>query len=1044
MAKKPSAPSATDVLHGGGSGSKSAPAASEVLNPTKAPTSNPNRQLASELARAQATLKKVDPKKAAVLDELVRRYGADIPKAEILRAGLKTSGGKPENILGQVKKGGLGALRRVGSVLSRAQQGIYGAISPDEKGESRLESIKEGLSGKQYQTLAGVMDKEAPTEGGLLGLRRAIFKVADFGGTVATDPLTYATFGTTAAAKTGIQSAATTIGREAGEAAGRATATQVAKQGLRSLAPETRAAIEASIRETAGTAASAAKTIQAVEKGASKIRFMGKDLGYHNLPRHSEELLGRAATAERAAAEAARQVPEQAARQAVKDAEKAVEAAKAATKAGPAQQGFGGIGPDVPLADVRHTGAGLADAITAQAAQRGGVVAEDTVKAATERLAGAKEALKAATASGNTARVLESETAFAAANQGKNRLGSLKEVVSPRAALRNPAERAVFSETASKIQGATRRLTSQRAQLLEAAIKPGGQAIGRAAEQDALVAIQAAVDDVARATATSGTTGRALATDVTKAEVAKSLDALAAANPQWKDIIAAVKPLGPAINVERIQSAKTLGDVFEHMVAKPIRSSSEAGLRNALTDRGLDVARRSDVGKTVDEWVATHLDPLDQAANPGIYRKMVSGWRRAAVRTPGFYVTNTAGDYLNVATEVLSHQYGATAAKQSVRDAWKIAGQLGKSDADALAALGPERFALMQKLNANDITGGTIVQDTARGTVEATRRRGSPLRAFDVVARAGQRTSEHARITLALAEVKSGSTWEKAAATVRNTLGDYSDYTKFEQAYIRNHLVPFYKFHRFNTPFQLAKMVTNPKIMAAHQNFQGAFGTDEPSVSALPGRLASISSVALGGGKIFRSNTGIDAAASVVDPLVQTAAGIAGQIPGVNRTPGLASLQAEPGQGAGVRGLSGFMGGPTTAGIVKEIGQWVTSEDFFTGAPISEQQKLRHAYLSMLPDLSRAMRLSSAGQEELPKVILSIMAGISYTDVNDKAQLAEVYRRLDIIRKLMQDAETDGKSASFLQETGVTDRTPTKIPTLTELRDQGVLPTPKK
>lgn len=1059
-------------------------------NPFGAPSSskkpkappNPQRQFAAEAAKAQQTLAKIDPKKAAILGDLIRRYGMDIPPEEAARAGLKNYGNQPTRLYDQVKAGGMGVLGRVGSVLSRAQQTVYGAIHPNEPGESRASSALEGLTGKQYQTLAQVTGKEAPTSGPLLGLRRTIFKGADFIGGAATDPLSYATFGATAAAKSGLSTTARAVGAEAGEAVGRQTATQVAKQGLRSLSPETRATIEQAIREGA-TAKGATRSIASLEKGASKARFMGRDLGYHNLPRRSEEILGQAAVGERVAAESVRAGTLQTAKDAVQAAKDFRDVAKATVDSVPAgaprrvtgaaaSASAAAKNPNILeeraaelISKAKAMPAGAArnkveqDAAemlsrakearrtftepTAQetAAEAGTKASRNELKNATADLKKARTDLKAVTGQVNRARVIESEKAFAAVNRGKERAAGLKEAFSPRAALRSPAERRVFAETASEVQGVTRKLVGERAFTLTGAMKAAGVS-SQAAEAPIVQSIKDAVETAAQATAASGTSGRTLSTTISRASALKALADVKLAHPEWAGILDALPPLGSSVKTEAISKAKSLGDIFETHVGSPIRSSSQASLKATLQARGLDAARRPDVGKAVTEWKSVHLDPLDVSGNPKLVKRAVGAYRRAAVRTPGFFAKNTTTDYGSVVTEMLSSPGGAAALKSNVGSAWSAARALNTPSAEWVAKLGADTAEKLRLAVRHDVTGADVFHDVAKGTVEAQRRRFSPIRLFDKVAAAGRQTSEHARLSLFFSQLDQGLDAAQAAANVRNALGDYSDYTRFEQATIRNHVVPFYKFHRFNTPFQLAKMVTSPKTLVAEQHARASFGSTEGPVGTLPQRLSKFGILPLGGTKFLDTNTGIEAAGQAIDPLVQLGAEAASHIPGSQHVGLVGDLQAEPGQGGGARGLTQFIGGPTTAGLVKEMAQWVAGEDFFTGAPITDQGKLRHLYTQMLPELGRAMRITSAEQGDYPRILMSILAGISTMDASEASQRAEIYRRLDVLNKLINDAKVDGKGINLLTDLGVSRNQSTKLPTLTELRDQGLLPDP--
>lgn len=1050
---------------------------------TAAPA-NPNRQLATQLAQLQATLGKFDPSKARALGDLINRYGPDIPPAEYQRAGLHVSAPHAQSLYGQIKSGAGGVLGDIGSVLGRAQQTIYSGIHPAVKGESRLHAIAQGASGHEVQTLADVLDKTAPTSGPLLGLRRTIFKVANFTGSAATDPLTYLTLGSSTAAKEGITQAARIGGEKLGEAGGRELATQVAKKGLRSLAPADRTLVEDAIRGSAADASKAQRVIDAVEKGSSKVRLAGKDLGIaHGLPRRAEEILGQSGVAARAASEASRQTAEQGAKAVVastaehaNEAKAAVAAAKAANPtAGKVLSGAAATAkaaaanPDLleekaanllTQSKAAATPA-LQNRLEQQAAETltraklaakalkaaGGVAATTATPSVPAKLSdilkAAKTDLKAAKAQakqvGNAADVARQEEAKAAYAAAGKQAGSLKEALVRRSALANTGERRVFAETASNVQGLTRQILARHAEKLQTAIKT----IDKPAE-DAIV--QEVKDGIAKtAAAKAAVAGSPLSTKLGRAAVKQTFDAIKTAHPEWAHVIDAIPIVKGEVKLEAIGKAKNLSDLFEHIVASPIRSGSERTLRETLQARGLS-SLRPDVAKAVEGWKAVHISPLDPSVNPSFYRKALGGFRKAATRTPAFFVKNAQTDYASVLTEALADPGGAKALKASVGPAWKASGLLNKPISEWEHLGDPKTVKWLKLAAEHDVTGSDVFHDVSKGTVAATKAKFNPLRIFDPVARIGARASEHGRLTLFFSQLEQGISPERAAATVRNVLGDYSDYTAFEQAFIRNHAVPFYQFYRFNTPFQLAKLVTNPKIAAAQFSAERAFGTSEPGVSALPGSVPKTIALALGGGKVLNTNTGLQAATDVLNPVTQVAAGALSHIPGADRIAPLRQLQAEPGEGGGAKGLLQFVSGPTSIGVAKELTQWVAGKDFFSGAPITERGALRHAFTQMLPELARAERLSGSPGGDWLKVTLSLILGIQQLDLTDAKQRSEVYRRLDIVNKIIHDAQTDGKSASAINnvatDLGITRTQSAKLPTVSELRKSGDLPTP--
>lgn len=919
------------ISSGGGGG--------KLAVPSIPAATDPNTQVAQQFARGLATLRIFDPSKANKLESLYKQYGPDIPPGQLARYGL-TMPGTPDQSLGdQLKRGAGGLLGFVGKQLSRPGQAVLGAINPKQEGDNILEGAQRGFTGKDNQTLAEALGYGGGIESKLPIVGKLGFKVANFVGTAAFDPLSYVTFGTGTVAKQGLREVASVAGREVTE--------QVAKKGLRSLAPEARQLIEESVMKNLGEDA-AGKTLAQLEKGVSRVRVAGMDTGLkRGLPLRKAEILGQAEIGARL---------------------------RGLGAAEPIQQTLEGLGregaPETLLSSTRTASSSLTDAASAQAAQAGtqGVETGATKPA---------------------------------------RFSTLKEALIPRTSVTDPAERSVLNSERAIVQGQAHRQTSELAKGFVAATK----GMSRNTEQAILEAIQT----------------------LPKVDRQGLLD-LAKLHPEWDGPLEALAAGAQRVaNPEGLGRARGLGDVFEHLVTQPIRRGMRENLQSRLGQAGLDV-NSVGVQKAVDDWAEVAIRLRDPALNPG--GKLVSLYRRGAVRTPGFFVRNAMTDYLSAMTETLSHKYGIRGSVSAAKEAWAMTRMATKeSESEWAKELGETGARELVDAIENNVLGSDVFQDVSKGAVSSKRRALSPLRAFDPIAAAGARVSEHARMTLYLAERKSGLSPKAAADVVKKTLGDYSDYTVFEKKILRDHVIPFYRFHRFNTPFQLAKLVTSPRVAAAELTAQRTFANAEnPLPGALPARLVKSPVVALGGGKFLQPSTGLDAAIQAAEPFTQVAA----SAPGLRNLPGAESLQAE--EGLTGRGALQFIGGPTTAGWVKALGEWTTSEDFFTGAPLSERQKWQKIIRDMLPEFGRAMRFSRASEEDLPNILLSVLGGVSTIDVTDAQMRGEVYRRLDILKKLLNDAEVDGQSAGLLEQLGVTKTERGTLPTLSDLRESGQVP----
>lgn len=962
---------------GGGSGKLKAPSAPSVTDP--------NSQVAQQFARGLATLRKFDPSKANKLEALYKAYGPDIPSEQLTRYGLTPSADADKSLGDQLKRGAGGLLGFVGKQLSRPGQAVLGAINPKQEGDNFLEGAQRGFTGKDNQTLAEAIGFGGGIEGNLSTPKKLAFKLANFVGTATVDPLSYVTLGAGTVAKQGLREVASVAGREVTE--------QVAKKGLRSLAPEARAVIEDSLLKNLGDDA-AAKTVSQLEKGVSRVRVAGIDTGIkRGLPIRKAEILGQADIGARLsalkAAEGAR--PEQLS---LLDSVAELPAdlpfrpnLEPPVPKGPVQPSLFG---EHPLEKFAPAGTSLSEAAGAQTRAK--------LDALTERTASRPMPPMAPLPA--VAPVVEGAVKPA-------RFSTLKEAFVPRASVTDPAERFAFNAERAITQGQAHRQTSELAKGFVAATK----GMSRNTEQAILEAIQT----------------------LPKVDRQGLLD-LAKLHPEWDGPLEALAAGAQRVaNPEGLGRARGLGDVFEHLVTQPIRRGMRENLQSRLGQAGLDV-NSLEIQKAVDDWAEVAIRLRDPALAPG--NRLVSAYRRGAVRTPGFFVRNAMTDYLSAMTETLSHKYGLRGSVSAAKEAWAMTRVATKESEKVWASeLGEDGAKELIDAIENNVLGSDVFQDVSKGAVSSKRRTLSPLRAFDPVATAGARVSEHARMTLYLAERKSGLSPKAAADIVKKTLGDYSDYTVFEKKILRDHVIPFYRFHRFNTPFQLAKLVTSPRVAAAELTAQRTFANAEnPLPGALPARLVKAPVLALGGGKFLQPSTGLDAAIQAAEPFAQAAA----SAPGLRNLPGAESLQSD--EGLTGRGFLQFIGGPTTAGFVKTLGEWTTSEDFFTGAPLSDRQKWQKLVRDMLPEFGRAMRFSRASEEELPNILLSVLGGISTIDVTEPQMRGEVYRRLDILKKLLNDAEVDGQSASLLEQTGLTKTTRGTLPTLADLRESGQVP----
>src|SRR5690606_38747454 len=104
--------------------------------------------------------------------------------------------------------------------------------------------------------------------------------------------------------------------------------------------------------------------------------------------------------------------------------------------------------------------------------------------------------------------------------------------------------------------------------------------------------------------------------------------------------------------------------------------------------------------------------------------------------------------------------------------------------------------------------------------------------AFETSREAGDFVDQVNRFAQFKWAVENGSTPEQAAKKVREVQFDYSHLTPFEEAATR--VIPFYRWMRFNLPFQIERFVSDPRKYAnvnkIRLNAQDVQGLDEENM----------------------------------------------------------------------------------------------------------------------------------------------------------------------------------------------------------------------
>jgi len=312
----------------------------------------------------------------------------------------------------------------------------------------------------------------------------------------------------------------------------------------------------------------------------------------------------------------------------------------------------------------------------------------------------------------------------------------------------------------------------------------------------------------------------------------------------------------------------------------------------------------------------------------------------------------------------------------------------------------------------------------------------------------GHRIESNARMAHYLGKLDEGYSAANAMLSVKKHLFDYSDLTTFERNVMRR-IIPFYTFMRFNTPLQFQMFVTQPrKLLAANRVQQSiaAIGGDPDTdfsdkalsswaVGAGDQPLSKMLSNMITQGRGDPVVMGLDlpsiAAIEAIEPWVLTAASV---MPGLDRI--LPTADDPKDSFLSLLSLSG--GGPVE--LVKFLVEEGTNTDLFTGAPVEGRNTLMALFESQMPlkgkansVMKRLVRPSGSTEGDDAKLsifnlltgIAIISSGMNFYQITPQRQRGEMYGVLDQLDAAIRAAKRDGVD----------------VPTLTELREAGLVPT---
>ena len=237
----------------------------------------------------------------------------------------------------------------------------------------------------------------------------------------------------------------------------------------------------------------------------------------------------------------------------------------------------------------------------------------------------------------------------------------------------------------------------------------------------------------------------------------------------------------------------------------------------------------------------TNLAPLMTAAPEGAKLLRLIGnamrlWKGITLATPSFHIRNATGNvWLNIADGVWNpkryEQAGALLTGQI--DSVELAGRMFSRDEimtqfDNFGLRGQgifqesasaERYKTIasEALRKAETTQG---QQIKHALVPSADNKLAPLNTLlSGSRRVGEEADSFGRMTNWLHHLDQGEDFAQAARSTRKALFDYGDLTPQEQ-FLRQWIIPFYPWMRFNLPKQMELLLSNPKMAASTETLR--------------------------------------------------------------------------------------------------------------------------------------------------------------------------------------------------------------------------------
>lgn len=406
-----------------------------------------------------------------------------------------------------------------------------------------------------------------------------------------------------------------------------------------------------------------------------------------------------------------------------------------------------------------------------------------------------------------------------------------------------------------------------------------------------------------------------------------------------------------------------------------------------------------------------------------MFNNFLAGISNPTLYTRAFKLQHAASDAAKEVGRKMGPEFEAAIAKRLGKDGAREARLF--IQAQETGALGTGFFSMHDIGNAPDLN---VTRSRKSRTLTAI----NPLSKHNILLKPGASLNaaieNNARLAHFLGKMDEHGNAILAARSVKKFLFDYSDLTAFEKYKMRR-FIRFYTYMRKNTPLQFSMIVHEPGKMGVvgHVYKGGAEGSN--GKGPFPNYAVNQMDVPING-VMIGADTPLQAAMTAVQPIVN----VLGSIPGVREV-----LPDKLRNEGGVAGTFRSLLNVPSGGVIEPIKAAVeltTGKSLFTGGKIGKATgKSTFIALSkaIMPlygkeEAARKTVFNLDGRDQARARLLTSILGLHVTVLDDKAREGEFNRILGVATDSVDKLKADG----------------VKVPTITELRDAGIIPTPEK